>query len=159
MNQISRFCTYTTKITFICPIWELGAKTTQWHGFTLKDGGNCVVLNSHANADSQIPNLQNRKMETQVHYNKNTLCTEKRKRSLLGSSYLKGSYHTSATSSPEHCVGASEAASLNPFCCSGRERPKMGKKASAMLNYLRSLTKSDCSQQCLNFSFGSEYKL
>lgn len=32
------------------------AKTTQWHGFTLKDGGNCVALNSRASADSQIPN-------------------------------------------------------------------------------------------------------
>lgn len=30
----------------------------------------------------------------------------------------------------------------------------MGKKASTTLNYLRGQTKSDCSQQCLDFSFG-----
>lgn len=72
-------------------------------------------------------------------------------------------YHASTTSSLGHYAGGLEVASLDLsldlFCFSGRERPKMGKKASTMLNYLRGQTKSDCSQQCLDFSFGSKSKL
>lgn len=50
-------------------------------------------------------------------------------------SYLKGNYNTFSRSG--HHVGGLEVASLNSFCCSGREKPKMEKEGQYHVKLLK----------------------